>query len=113
MAVRVTFKLLETKRKIQKATKLGLFAASTQALKDSNFYAKQDSGKMIASSIRASDLKEGKLIWDTPYARRQYYLDATSKDTNPNAQKMWAEVAAKRHGKQWKAILQKAIDKGV
>lgn len=60
---------------------------STQALKDCNYYCKQDQDGLINSSIVHSDLENGVLIWKTPYARKQYYLDSACKDKNPNAKK--------------------------
>lgn len=113
MNVTVTLDLAKVEKRIREAANDGQIAMTTQALKDSNFYAKMDSGILIASSIKASDLKKGRLVWDTKYARKQYYLKAANKDSNPNAREMWAHHAEKQHGKDWQSILQKAILKGV
>ena len=113
MSIKVTLDLAKTTQRVKQASKVGQIAMAQQALKDSNFYAKQDSGIMIASSIKASKIKKGRLVWDTKYARRQYYLKSASKDSNPNAREMWAHYAAKLHGKQWLGILQKSIEEGV
>lgn len=113
MSVKVILDIAKVTSKIKKASKVGQIAMAQQALKDSNFYAKQDSGIMIASSIKASNLKKGKLVWNAKYARRQYYLKAANRDVNPNAREMWAHYAAKQHGDEWQSILQKAINKGV
>lgn len=111
--VTVTLNKIAVMKRIKKATAKGQVAMSTQALKDANRYVKKDSGILEASSIKSSKLKDGLLIWDTIYAKRQYYLGSASKDVNPMARKMWAAFAATNHGKQWLKILQKAIDKGV
>lgn len=111
--VTVTLAHAAVKLRIEKATAKGQIAMATQALKDANRYVKKDTGIMEASSIKASKLKKGLLIWDEPYAKRQYFLDAASKDVNPMARKMWAEFAKTKHGKQWLAILQKSINDGV
>lgn len=83
---------------------------SMQVLVDCNYFCKQHKGGLIASSITASDLKHGDLIWDTVYAQMQYYLGATSHDVNANATKMWCEKALSVFGKDWDALLQKLIE---
>lgn len=113
MSVNVVFNLKLVEERIKKAASVGQVAMAQQALKDSNIYVKKDSGILEASSIKASKLEKGRLVWDTKYARRQYYLKAANKDTNPNARELWAHHAAKQHGKEWLSILQKAINKGV
>ena len=80
---------------------------SEQVLKDSNFYARMDTGAMIDSSQTASDFKAGKLVWDTPYARKVYYTGSPSKDRNPNASLMWAHTAKNAKNKDWQKLAQK------
>ena len=87
-----------------------LMILSMQILKDCNYFCKQDQGDLISSSITKSDLEHGDLIWDTVYARMQYYLGATSHDVNPNATKMWCEKAFSVYGKDWDALLQKLME---
>ncbi len=83
---------------------------ANQALKDCNFYAKHKDKDLINSSIPASDLKKGLLIWDTPYARRQYYIPYANTDKNPNARGLWCEYAESIHGEEWRKTAQKVID---
>ena len=80
---------------------------SEQVLKDSNFYARMDTGTMIDSSQTASDFKAGKLVWDTPYAKKVYYTGTPSKDRNPNASLMWAHKAKNTKNKDWQKLAQK------
>lgn len=80
---------------------------SEQVLKDSNFYARMDTGAMIDSSQTASDFDAGKLVWDTPYARKVYYTGSPSKDRNPNASLMWAHKAKDAKNKDWQKLAQK------
>ena len=77
-----------------------------RALTDSNKYCKFDQGELIASSKKASKPEEGLMIWDTVYAKRQYYLDSANTDDNPDAQKMWAHVAHSKHNKEWRQVMQ-------
>ena len=74
----------------------------TQILKDSNFYAPEDTGLLKSSGITASKIGSGIIEWNTPYAREQYYGKPNkSKDKNPNARMKWFEVAKKTFIKEW------------
>ena len=88
--------------KIDNAWKNGLEMLSSEILKDCNFYCKEDTGMLIMSSFIHSRLKDGLLVWQTPYAARQYYEIRTAyKDVNHNATWRWCEVAKQRHGAEW------------
>lgn len=81
-----------------------LLIASEQVLKDCNYYCKQDQGTLITSSITHSQLEKGKLIWKTPYAKKQYYLQTANTDVNSNASWMWCHKAKAAHSKEWKKV---------
>jgi hypothetical protein len=90
------------KAKIDSAWENGREMLCSQILKDCNYYCKQDEGYLIMSSYIHSRLKDGLLIWQTPYAARQYYEIPTAyKDTNPNATWRWCEVAKQNHVADW------------
>lgn len=75
---------------------------ASQILRDCNMYCKEDTGMLIMSSIIHSDLKKGRLVWQTPYAARQYYAIPTAyTDVNPQAQWRWCEVAKRLHSTDW------------
>lgn len=77
-------------------------AISTVVLSDCNRYCKEDTGLLIISSYIHSRLKDGLLIWQTPYAARQYYEIRTAyTDVNPNATWRWVDTARKNEGKTW------------
>lgn len=82
---------------------------SEQVLKDCNNYCKEDQGTLISSSQSASDVQKGNLVWDTPYAAKQYYLPAASHDVNPNAASMWCHKAYDAHHDDWSETLQKTL----
>lgn len=109
--MKVTFDRNATKLRLQAANQKATFATATQALKDCNYYCKEDQEGLINSSISSSDLDNGLLIWNKPYAKMQYYLDSTSLDPNKNARKMWAHHAHSVHGEQWQAVYQAALIK--
>ncbi len=109
MNVKITTNREAIKLKINKAKGKALTITSNEALKDCNYYCKEDQEGLIDSSIVASEPEKGILRWDTVYAKRQYYLDATNKDKNTNASKMWAHKARAKHGDEWKAKYQRAF----
>lgn len=97
------------KEVLDKAVERALFAAQEQIKTDCNYYCRQDQGTLIDSSatqVRGDTLE---ISWNTPYARRVYFTGTPSKQVNPHASLMWAEVAEKRFRKDWTAILEKGV----
>lgn len=97
--------------KIKSNAERAQFILDEQILKDSNFYAPQDTGELIRSSLRMSLIGQGKLIWDTAYSRRLYYNPQYdfSKDKNPNAGGLWFEMAKSRHLMEWLDLMAKTM----
>ena len=88
--------------KIERTIKNGMGMLASQILRDCNLYCKEDTGMLIASSYIHSDLNNGKLVWQTPYAARQYYEIRTAyPDVNSNATWRWCEVAKNNHKNDW------------
>lgn len=87
--------------------KMGILAM--QILKDCNYFCRQDQGTLIASSYIASQPNDGKLVWDTPYAKRMYFTGQASKDVNQNAEIMWCEKARARFGGDWEVLANKLM----
>jgi hypothetical protein len=102
MSVKIVIDGNKIQAKIDNTWKNGLEMLSTQILRDCNKYCKEDSGMLIMSSYIHSDLKNGKLVWQTPYAARQYYEIRTAyKDVNSDASWRWCEVAKNNHLERW------------
>lgn len=88
--------------KIDRCIKNGMGMLSSVILQDCNKYCKEDTGTLIISSYVHSDLNNGKLVWQTPYAARQYYAIRTAyHDVNSLASWRWCEVARQNHHEQW------------
>jgi hypothetical protein len=103
MAVRIQINENSIQAKIDNIWESGLEMLSSQILKDCNMYCKEDTGMLIASSLVHSRPQEGKLIWQTPYARRQYWeIRAANQTPNPNATWRWCEYAKQRRLAQWR-----------
>ena len=124
-------------QKVKAGSQLATIAVTEAIIEYGNIFVKEDQGVLMASSLIGTSLtdtvtksnwneedkknyasaagskpKEGKAVWDTPYAKKQYYTGAPSKDKNPQASLMWAEKGVKTYKKELDLIAQKAFDKG-
>ena len=109
MPVKIYISKNQVRAKVTKAWSEAVPDINQVMLDDCNEYCKEDTGTLIASSYSQSDGEKGKLIWRTPYARRQYWLITAYKDKNPKASWKWCEVAKKHHGKKWAGMAQRAL----
>ena len=81
-----------------------------KVLEDCNKYCKEDTGALIQSSLEHSDFENGRIVWDTPYAHRQYWLITAKKDVNPNASWRWADVAKSKNLTKWTRLAQEGFN---
>ena len=76
------------------------FILDQQVIKDSNLYCPEDTGDLQDSAIIGQQL--GTIVWDSVYAKRQYYEDNNkSRDKNPRASMKWFEVAKAEKKEEW------------
>ena len=102
MAVRIQINENSIRATIDNTWQSGREMLCSQILRDCNLYCKEDTGMLIMSSLIHSRLKDGLLIWNTPYAARQYYEIPTAyTDVNSNASWRWCEVAKQNHLSEW------------
>ena len=96
-------------QKIVNAFSKGLFAAREQILTDCNYFVRQDTGVLRGSG--RTDLKHDTLevSYNTPYAKRVYYVGHPSTNVNPNASLQWCQKAADRFGDDWQKIIEKGM----
>ena len=112
MAIRINISENKIKIKMDNMWNNGLAMLSSEILNDCNQYCKEDTGMLIASSYIHSKLDDGKLIWQTPYARRQYYKIRTAyTDVNPQARWKWANYAKSVHSRQWARIAKRIMER--
>ena len=110
MPVKMNIKPRAVVAKIETAWERGLPVLSEEILADCNELCKEDTGTLIQSSLIHSDLRNGRLIWQTPYARRQYWAIRTAhKDKNPQATWKWCHAAKKRWQERWNRLAQKCL----
>lgn len=108
MAVRINVKkdLKGVSKRVSQMTKLGQYALANQVHQDSNKYAPKKTGDLRTQSYVTPDNKQ--VIWNVPYARRQYY-NVGAKFTTPGTGPKWDQKAKSIHGKQWEQIVKKAM----
>lgn len=88
-------------------------AVTEAVIQYGNDYVKVDQGTLRDSALEASIPKKGLAIWDTPYAKKQYYTGKPSKKPNSLASLMWADKGVKTHKKDLDKIAQNAFNKGI
>ena len=112
MSVKIVINEKTIQAKIDNIWESGLEMLSSVILADCNKYCKEDTGTLIMSSFIHSKLKEGLLIWQTPYAARQYYEIPTAyKDVNSRASWRWCEVARQNYHARWARQAQAIVRK--
>ena len=96
---------------IDRAWDKGLAILTEEILNDSNQYVKVDKHTLEMSAMTHSVPKEGKIIWQTPYARRQYWeIQTAHKDVNHNATWKWFHVAKAHHCERWVKQAEKLME---
>ena len=111
MPIKIQINKSAVQTKVMTAFEKGLPILSEEILNGCNQYCKEDTGALIASSLIHSVPDEGKLIWQTPYARRQYWEIRTAyTDVNANASWKWCEVAKTKHKQQWAKQAQRLME---
>ena len=79
-------------------------------LQDSNYFCPIKTGTLQKSAIINSRIGSGKLVWRTPYARRQYYeYSKPPYQPNPNACGKWFEAAKARWLEKWVRFVNERI----
>ena len=107
MPVRIMISQQAVEARVTGAWKNGLRKLSEEILADCNEYCKEDQRTLITSSLAKSRPQEGVLIWETPYARRQYWAIQTS--LTPGRTWKWCETAKLKHKTTWRKIAEKAL----
>ena len=111
MPVKINISKHAVEAKVMGAWGKSLPLLSEEVLNDCNQYCKEDTGMLIASSLVHSRLQDGKLIWQTPYARVQYWRIRTAyTDVNPNATWKWCAVAKNHRLPKWERQAQRLME---
>ena len=99
MPVRIYVDKSATEARITGAWNQGLADLSEEILADCNEFCKERSHALIDSSLIHSKPKIGKLVWQTEYAKRQYWEIQTS--LKPGRFWKWCEYAKNKCKTRW------------
>ena len=105
--MKITINRAEVKAKVDNAWKNGLPILSEEILNDCNQYVKVRHHQLEQSAITHSELDKGLLIWETPYAKRQYWEIQTA--LTPGTTWRWIETAKRNHFDKWKNAAQRGF----
>ena len=106
-SIRLDMDVRKVLGRLQKRLDDALPLIANEVRSDCNRYVRVDQSTMRQSSYTASDLANGKIIWNTPYAKRMYYTGTPSKDVNAEASLRWCETAKEKHAQEWLALAQR------
>lgn len=99
----------QVQARVMGAWKENLFALTTEILADCNEYVKRSPNHtMRDSSLIHSKPSEGLIVWETPYARRQYWEIQTA--LTPGTTWRWIETAKRKHLTRWQRLAQKGVN---
>lgn len=107
MPVKINIDQQKVEARIDTAWKAGLPELSEEILADCNEYCKEDNKTLILSSYVHSRPKEGKLVWQTPYAKRQYWAIKTS--LTPGRTWKWCETAKRKMKARWNRLAERGL----
>ena len=93
--------------KVERAWQKGLKNLSDEILADCNEYCKEDQHTLIDSSYVHSTPENGRLVWQTPYAKRQYWEIKTS--LTPGRTWKWCETAKRKHKDRWQKLAEMGL----
>lgn len=106
--MRMTIDQNAVKAKIEDAWKKGLPLLTSEVLRGCNEFCKLDKGGLRASAWSSSRFDEGVIVWNTPYARRQYYGIPTAYE--PGTCWQWCEAAKGKYAAQWEEQAQRLME---
>ncbi len=134
MPLRINFNANRTRLDIEGAARRAIAHTAERVLADCNNYIPADQWILRDSSITSSDTEQGRLEWNTPYARFLYHgvvmVDPVThssyaregatkvktdkpldfgKQPNENACSHWCEKAQAEHGEDWRRIYEEAL----
>jgi hypothetical protein len=84
-------------------------ALDLQVMKDCDPYVPADTLNLANTARRATDVGSGEIVWEGPYAAKQYYeLPHKSRDRHPLAVTRWFEHAKAARKAAWIRVAKKA-----
>lgn len=106
MRMRIKKDLVGTVERLNHMTELGQIAFVNQVYADTQKFVPMLSGDLRNQSSITLDKKN--IVWNTPYARRQYY-NVGAKFTTPGTYAKWDKLAEAVHSRDWRNVVRKAM----
>ena len=111
MSVTIKFNGATVAAKVDKAWGKALPILTEEILNDANQYVKVDTHTLEMSALTHSRPQEGIIIWQTPYARRQYWeIQTAHKDVNAKATWKWFHKAKAELMAKWERQAQRLTE---
>ena len=107
MPVKIRIDPNQCAAKVTGAWNKGLRDLSVEIRDHCNQYVKVDKHRLEGSSKEHSILEQGLIIWQTPYAKRQYWEIRTS--LTPGRTWKWCETAKRKHKADWQRQAEKGL----
>lgn len=104
--IRINRNLTGIEARLSQMVGRGQHAFVNQVYADANIYAPMKSSDLRNQSQIASDGKS--IVWNTPYARRQYYNQFVNYST-PGTGPKWVEKAKSIHLESWLRVAKAAM----
>lgn len=111
MPIKIVIDQNQCEAKIKNAWDKNLAFLSAEILADCNEFCKEDTRALIMSSMIQSQLPKGRLIWSTPYAKRQYWAIRTS--LTPGRTWKWCETAKRKFKARWQKLAEEGLRKNL
>ena len=107
MPVKIRIDPNQCAARVQGAWNKGLRDLSVEIRAHCNQYVKINEHTLEGSSYDQSILEQGLIIWQTPYAKRQYWEIRTS--LTPGRTWKWCETAKRKHKADWQRQAEKGL----
>ena len=104
--INVRVNLRGVRSRLERLNRVGQYALANQVHADSNNYAPFLTGDLRSQSAVSTDGKS--IIWNAPYARRQYF-NVGAKFTTPGTGPKWDQKAKAIHGGSWADIVSRSM----
>lgn len=104
--IRINRNLRGVEARLTQMIERGQHAFVNQVYADANLYAPMKSSDLRNQSQIASDKKS--IVWNAPYARRQYYNQMVNYST-PGTGPKWDQKAKSIHLESWKRVAKAAM----
>lgn len=104
--IRINRNLRGVEARLNQMVERGQHALVNQVYADANLYAPMKSSDLRNQSQIASDEKS--IVWNSPYARRQYYNQMVNYST-PGTGPKWDQKAKSIHLESWKRVAKAAM----